>query len=177
MRWALFVVYRLLFSLSLFAIEGGGDKPILGLKILMGVPIRVKDDDSVGGLEVQSEATGTGGEQEDKVLSRGVVPVFHGHPAVVGLGVTIKTEVSVLPPLAVILKDVHHFRHLEEHEDLVVGGLELREDALLSFVGESAGCQIGSLRSNKGGREFTSKSSNFPAARTRLKLTLSSLFI
>lgn len=34
----------------------------------MRVPVTVKDDDSVGSLQVEAEATGSGAEQEDEVL-------------------------------------------------------------------------------------------------------------
>lgn len=35
---------------------------------LVRVPVTVKDDDSVGSLQVEAEATGSGAEQEDEVL-------------------------------------------------------------------------------------------------------------
>lgn len=34
----------------------------------MRVPVTVKDDDGVGGLQVEPQATGSGTEEEDEVL-------------------------------------------------------------------------------------------------------------
>lgn len=45
---------------------------ILSLEILMGVPIRVKDDYGIGRLQVKAEATSTCGQQEEEVLAGGV---------------------------------------------------------------------------------------------------------
>ena len=45
---------------------------ILGLQILVGVPIRVKDNDSISGLQVEAKTTGTGWQQEQEVLAGGV---------------------------------------------------------------------------------------------------------
>ena len=94
---------------------------VLRLQIRMRVPVGIKPYDRIGCLQVATETTGTGGEDEDFV--RGILRVEEVYVDVggtfFGLDASIKTEV-----LSVVLKecfhDVHHLGHLEgdEYEDL-----------------------------------------------------------
>lgn len=60
---------------------------ILGLQILVWVPIRVEDDDSVGRLQVEAETSGTRGQQEEEVLAGGVEQTQE-FPSILRLGHT-----------------------------------------------------------------------------------------
>lgn len=52
----------------------------------MGVPVAVKDDDSVSGLQVQAEAAGSGAEEEDEVLRSFLVEFLQQRGSVLRLG-------------------------------------------------------------------------------------------
>ena len=41
---------------------------ILGLQILVRIPVRVENDDSVGGLQIETETTGTSRQQEEEII-------------------------------------------------------------------------------------------------------------
>jgi hypothetical protein len=47
-----------------------------GLQIVLRVPVRVEDNDSVGGFEVDAETTSTGREKEDEVRRVGRVEML-----------------------------------------------------------------------------------------------------
>ena len=47
------------------------------LEVVLRVPVRVEDDDGVGRREVDAEAAGAGGEQEDEVARIRGVEVVH----------------------------------------------------------------------------------------------------
>jgi len=49
------------------------------------VPVTVKDDHGVGGLQVEAEAAGSGAEQEDEELGALLVELRQQHRTVVGL--------------------------------------------------------------------------------------------
>lgn len=52
----------------------------------MGVPVAVKDDNGVGSLQVEAEATGSGAEQEDEVLRAFLIKFLQQHRSVLRLG-------------------------------------------------------------------------------------------
>lgn len=52
----------------------------------MRVPVAVKDDDSVSGLQVEAEAASSGTEQEDEVLRSFLVKFLQQRSSVLGLG-------------------------------------------------------------------------------------------
>lgn len=66
---------------------------ILSLKILMGIPVRVENDDRVGRLQVETQATGTGRQQEEEVVRRLVVELFEQITAIIRFRCTIQPEV------------------------------------------------------------------------------------
>ena len=41
---------------------------ILGLQILVRIPVRVENDDRVGGLQIKTETTGTSRQQEEEII-------------------------------------------------------------------------------------------------------------
>lgn len=55
-------------------------------RYLVWVPVAVKDDDSVGSLQVEAEAPGSGAEQEDEVLRSFLVKFLQQRRSVLRLG-------------------------------------------------------------------------------------------
>jgi hypothetical protein len=52
------------------------------LQVRLRVPVRVVQDDDVGGGEVDAEPAGAGGEEEDELLGAGLVVLVDGDDAV-----------------------------------------------------------------------------------------------
>jgi len=101
---------------------------ILCLHIALWVPVTVKDDDRIGGLEVGAEASGLGAEHKDVVDRVGLVELVDQHLTV--LGVTDDLEEAVAAHREVLAEDAQQVGHLTEDQDLVVGGLELGQHAI-----------------------------------------------
>jgi len=59
------------------------------------IPVGIKDDDSVGGLEVQTEATGTSAEDEEKDLRIWIIEHRQQLSTIFTLCRPIKTQVLV----------------------------------------------------------------------------------
>jgi len=64
----------------------------------LGVPIRVKENDSVRSLEVNAEATCAGGEHEEKVRRVRCIELAHELTTIFRFGVAIEAHVHNLPP-------------------------------------------------------------------------------
>lgn len=75
-------------------------------------------DNHIGSLEVQTETTCSGRQDEDLVLR--ILVVEHGDVArtILCLGATIQTQILPTAHLQEVFHDVHDFRHLEEDENL-----------------------------------------------------------
>ena len=89
-------------------------RSIHGLQIHLRVPVRVVDNDDVGGVQVDAETTGSGGEHEEELLA--VLGVVLGDLTVsVPVG-SLAVDAAVVPASepAVVLQDVQH----SESEDL-----------------------------------------------------------
>ena len=100
------------------------------LEVHLRVPVAVVDDDGIGGGEVDTQTSGAGGEEEDKLLrAGGVVRVDHVL-ARVPVGVTVDAAVLVPAEEEVILEDVEEAGHLGEDEDAAALLLELLEQLI-----------------------------------------------
>lgn len=53
---------------------------------LMGIPVTVEDNNGVGSLQVQAEATGSGAEQEDEILRSFLIKFLQQCCSVLRLG-------------------------------------------------------------------------------------------
>ena len=62
---------------------------VLCLEVLVRVPVRVEDDDGVGGLEVKAEAARPRGEQEDEVVRVRLVELGQHVAPVLRLGCSV----------------------------------------------------------------------------------------
>ena len=71
-------------------------RAVLGLQVRVRVPVRVEDDDGVGGLEVEPETTGARGEDEDLVGRVLGVEECDGRGALLGLGASVETQVKAM---------------------------------------------------------------------------------
>jgi hypothetical protein len=88
---------------------------ITSLTIHSGVPIDIVEDDGVSCDQVDSETSSPGRQQKDKGPVRFLEFIDHV-PSVVDVGGTVESEVDVLLPGEVVLKDVHHTGHLAEDQ-------------------------------------------------------------
>jgi hypothetical protein len=84
----------------------------------MGVPVRVEDDNGVGGLQVEAKTSGSCRQQEDEVVRVGHVKDFEHISALVALGHTIQSEKFVALEVEIVLYDGHALGHLAEHQNL-----------------------------------------------------------
>ena len=83
----------------------------LHLEVLMGVPVRVVDDDGVGRGQVDAKAAGTRGEQENKHV-RVSVESAHGLLAVLPGNAAVDARGAVAQLLQVRVQEVQHLGHL-----------------------------------------------------------------
>ena len=100
---------------------------VLSLQILLGIPIRVKDDDCVGGREIDPQASSPRTQQEKLEFLIGIelfdllLSFILRHSAI---NTTAIPSMDLCSP---ILDDVQHCRKLREDQDLVVVGEESRD--------------------------------------------------
>lgn len=96
-------------------------------------------DDCIGGLQVQTQTTGTRREDEHLVLAVGIVERREQRLTVIRLCTTIQTTVLPTSVLEEIGHDGHDLRHLEENQYFVTGLEQLRKDTIekLKFTGGS----------------------------------------
>ena len=73
-------------------------RTVHGLQISLRVPITVVQDDDVGGGQVDTETTGTRGEQEDKLVAVGLVVLVDGSDTVIMSGSTVDAAVLCSRP-------------------------------------------------------------------------------
>ena len=71
----------------------------------MGVPVRVVDNDGVGGGEVDAQATGAGGQQEAEDV-RPLIEALDGGLAVLPLDAAIDARCAVAQLLQIGVQDV-----------------------------------------------------------------------
>lgn len=89
---------------------------VLSLQIHLGVPVRVKDDDSVCRLKVQAQSSSSCAEQEHIELTVRLVEKLHSFLPVFGFRGPIEPQVANSGVLEIRLHDVHEMRHLREDE-------------------------------------------------------------
>src|SRR5271156_329658 len=106
---------------------------VLGLKILMRIPIRVIYDDGVGSLQVKTQSTCTGGEQETEVFRVQSIELLEEVRPVVRLGGPVKPKIPVPSQAKEIFHDVHDLSHLEKHQDSMTASFELWQDSIEKF--------------------------------------------
>mmetsp|Transcript_32858 Transcript_32858/g.77904 ORF Transcript_32858/g.77904 Transcript_32858/m.77904 type:complete len:460 (-) Transcript_32858:740-2119(-) len=102
-------------------------RPIHRLEVHLGIPVGVVQHNDVGSSQIDSEAAGSGGEQEDKLLRVLLVERVDGVLAVIPGCVTVDPAVLVAFVQAVILQYVEHASHLREDEHAAVPLLQLRQ--------------------------------------------------
>ena len=89
----------------------------------MWIPVRVVENDDVGGGEVDAQAAGARGQHEDEDVGAGrVVGVDALLSLLVGRGPVQATMLEAFPH-AVVLQDVQHARHLTEDQHAIACGI------------------------------------------------------
>mmetsp|Transcript_8505 Transcript_8505/g.28977 ORF Transcript_8505/g.28977 Transcript_8505/m.28977 type:complete len:798 (+) Transcript_8505:345-2738(+) len=106
-------------------------RAVLRLEVRLGVPVRVVEDHRVRRLEVDAEAPGARGEEEDKLVRALLVEGVDGVLALLAARVAVDAAVGELLGVAVVLEDVQHAGHLGEDEHAVAAlGAEPHHDAV-----------------------------------------------
>jgi hypothetical protein len=90
-----------------------------GLHIVLGVPVRVIDDDNIGRGEVDADSSCLGGEEEDISLLGWVVVSVDGSLSLLGLDLTINSFVAVVLALEELLNQLQHVSELREDQYLL----------------------------------------------------------
>ena len=100
-------------------------RPIHGLQVHLRVPVGVKEDDDVGGVEIDAQSAGPRRQHEDELgRARSVVLLDLSVPVLVRrLAVDATVAVAAVP--TVVLEDVKNSGHLREDEDARVLALQL----------------------------------------------------
>ena len=92
---------------------------VLGLKVLLGVPVAVEEDDGVSRRKVDAKPAGTGGEEKELVALLGV-EVIDGGGAVVGAdGAVDAADGPAAKGEGPFCEDVQLLAELGEEDDLV----------------------------------------------------------
>ena len=94
-----------------------------GLLVRRRVPVGVEEDQPVGTDQVQAAAAGLAAEQEDELLSLGVVELVHQLLAFVDVHRAVQTQRPVASGAAQLVEDVEGLGVVADQHDLVVGVL------------------------------------------------------
>ncbi|KAH9409282.1 hypothetical protein TYRP_010285 [Tyrophagus putrescentiae] len=105
-------------------------RPILRLQILVRIPVRIKDDDRIGRLQIQPQTSGSSGQQKDKVVRLLGVEHSQQGASIFSFCGSIQSHVLVPPVAKVVLNDGHRVGHLTEEQHPVPGRLKLRQNPI-----------------------------------------------
>ena len=88
-------------------------RSVHGLQVHLRVPVRVVDDDDVGGVQVDAEAAGSGRKHEDELLA--VVGVELLDLTVSVFVSRLAVDAAVAPPFepTIVLQDVQHSKKIK----------------------------------------------------------------
>ncbi|KAH3663038.1 hypothetical protein OGATHE_004614 [Ogataea polymorpha] len=107
--------------------------PILGLKVLMRIPVCVKDNNRVGSLQVQSQTTRSSRKKENKIWRILRVEILQQCSTVISSSVSIQPHVMHSSESEEVLHDVHNLSHLEKHQHSVTAGTEFGQNPVQKF--------------------------------------------
>mmetsp|Transcript_4647 Transcript_4647/g.16681 ORF Transcript_4647/g.16681 Transcript_4647/m.16681 type:complete len:275 (-) Transcript_4647:1648-2472(-) len=102
-------------------------RPLLGLEVRRGIPVRVVQDHPIRAGEVEAQAAHPRGQAKQLDLLR-LVELVHQLLPLANRGGTVHPEVSVSEAQHRPLDDVQHLARLGEHQDLVALGAPLFEN-------------------------------------------------
>ena len=66
---------------------------ILSLEILVGIPVEIKNDYSIGSLKIETQASGAGRQQEQKIIRLLIVETLQQVATIIRLGRAVQTQV------------------------------------------------------------------------------------
>ncbi|KAG5458151.1 MAG: hypothetical protein BJ554DRAFT_1686 [Olpidium bornovanus] len=117
------------------------DADLFGLAdaVLVRIPVRVENNDRVGGLEVEPKAPGARGQEEDGDVRLWVIELPEQLRPVVGLDRAVQAKVFVTAEMQEVFHDGHDRCHLEKNQHAVAGPEKLGEYPVqqLEFAGHS----------------------------------------
>jgi len=96
----------------------------------MWIPIRVKDNNRIGLLQIQAQTTSSGREQEAENIRVLSMESLQHVAALISLGAAVQSQVLYALVVEVVLHDSHQTRHLAKHEHTMVGGLQLWQNTI-----------------------------------------------
>ena len=96
----------------------------LRLQVVMGVPVRIIDNDRVSSRQIQAQPACAGRKKHDESMEGRVVEPHDGSRAFSSLLGPIQTLVRMACVAHIVLDEIEHADHLREDEHLVawVGG-------------------------------------------------------
>ena len=97
----------------------------LRLQVVLRIPVRVVDDDGVGGGQVDAEAARARTQQEGEAVRVGLGVAIDGLLAQFAADATIDALVREAHLYEVVFEDVEDADHLREDEHLVAARLQL----------------------------------------------------
>ena len=108
-------------------------RPVNGLQVHLGIPVRVEKYHDVGLVEVDADAASSGREDEDLFLALRVLKVINPEIALVSWSLPIDSAVFVATNPKHVVENVHQLGHLAEDEDLAVLADELGDEVIQYF--------------------------------------------
>lgn len=92
----------------------------------MRVPVRVEYDDSVRGLQVETQSSGSGTQQKDEEVTSRLVKLLQQISSVFSLGGSVEPQVREASPAQVVFHNRHQLCHLTKQQYSVICLLQLR---------------------------------------------------
>ena len=80
------------------------------LEVHLWIPVTVEEDDGVSSHQVQSQATGTGRNQENEFISVWTSKIVYLLLSQIKVRISIKSAVIIFFPPAIVLKNIEHGR-------------------------------------------------------------------
>ena len=98
--------------------------PSLGLNVVLGIPIAIKDNANIGCRQVDSNAAGSSGQQEKEAVVFSLKPIDR-FLALTTTDASIEPLVLEITEFAVFSNQINHLDHLAEDQNLVTFLAEL----------------------------------------------------
>ena len=102
-------------------------RPVLRLLVVRGVPIRIRKDDGIRGLQVNTEPTRPCATKVHEVPPVALVEQRGFVPASGQAGAAVQPQVREPPRVAKLLQHIQHQRELRKDQNLVPARAQARE--------------------------------------------------
>ncbi len=141
------------------------------LEIVLRVPVRVENDDRVGGGQVDAEAAGSRRQEEAKVLRSFGVEVFQRLASKLALDATVQSLEGKVAQLQVLADQVEHAHHLREDEHAVARFAQAHQQLVQQHqLSRAANQLLLGRKQNEQGRPSVNRFGSHSSSRTHLKV-------